>query len=68
MIKIINSQEAEKIFNEYKPKGLFIILDKGTYVGIDNSSSNAWTEEFKDLKVCLMWLNGWNLENLEACK
>ncbi|WP_026881399.1 hypothetical protein [Clostridium akagii] len=67
MIKIIGSKEAKSIINEYKPKGLFIILDaKGTYVGIDNMSCNAWTEEFKDLKVCLMWLNGWNFEDLEA--
>ena len=32
----------------------------GTWTGIDNSTGNAWTEEFGTQAECLKWLKGEN--------
>lgn len=35
------------------------MLETGVeYIGIDNSTGDAWTEEFPDLTECMMWLVG----------
>lgn len=37
-------------------KGLFV-LDTGIeIVGIDNSTGEAWAEDFPDMTECLLWL------------
>lgn len=59
--KIIN-EEAKKIIETREPIGLFYVKeesDKKThYIGIDNSTGDAWVEEFKKLKKCKAWLRG----------
>lgn len=56
-IKIITKEEATAIIETYEPKGLFYIIENGAYIGIDNSTGDAWTEEFKTEKECISWLN-----------
>ena len=46
------------------PIGLFFLRDVDTIIGIDNSTSHAWVEEFKDLDICKRWLGGEDLEEL----
>lgn len=45
----------------YEPLGLFLVGEAGgTWTGIDNSTGNAWTEEFGTQAECLKWLKGEN--------
>jgi len=63
MIKIIKPEQADSIIETRKPYGRFIVLENGWFVGIDNTTGEAWTENFKDLKNCLAFLNGAPLED-----
>ena len=57
-IKYISRDEASKIIETRKPRGLFYETDNGFYVGIDNSNGDAWVEEFKTKEECFNWLRG----------
>ena len=64
-IKEITEKEAKAILDsqrtpgdKYTPEGLFFIRGKDAIIGIDNLYGNAWTEEFKDLATCKIWLEG----------
>ena len=61
-IKKIPNEQAISIINTRKPVGLFYVLQKGTYIGIDNSDGNAWTEEFPNLRKCKRWLRDPTIE------
>jgi hypothetical protein len=74
-IKEITQQEAFEILESvektghYTPLGLFWhkseIHGKTSYIGIDNSNGDAWTEDFDRLDNCLAWLNGIDQEVIE---
>lgn len=55
-IRIINSTMADYIIKNREPRGLFIYCEKGRYVGIDNRTGDAWTEDFRTKMGCLSWL------------
>ncbi|WP_028306887.1 hypothetical protein [Desulfitibacter alkalitolerans] len=57
-IKKITSKEASQIIDTRKPLGKFYLIDKGIYVGIDNSSGDAWTEEFDSFEAMVKWQHG----------
>lgn len=61
MIKIINNKDAENIINKRIPKGLFLIFEHESYTGIDNKTGDAWVEQFENLKNCLKWLGGYEI-------
>lgn len=42
----------------YEPIGLFWHKDSDIFVGVDNSTGDAWTEGFTTLEDCLAWLKG----------
>jgi hypothetical protein len=63
VIKKITAEQALSVIETREPLGLFYVLENGTYTGIDNSSGNAWTEEFKGLRQCRRWLSDPNIEN-----
>lgn len=52
----ITSKEAMQIIENRKPLGIFYVKENGKYVGIDNRTGDAWTEEFKSLSACEAWL------------
>lgn len=54
--KLVSSEEAIRIIETRKPSGLFIQQAGDRWVGIDNTTGDAWTEEFEDLNACLSWL------------
>lgn len=58
MIQQITQVEASEIIRTYEPIGQFYLLDGDTYVGIDNLTGHAWTEEFDTLEECKDWLEG----------
>ena len=52
MIEKIAPSHAECIIHARKPLGLFYLQSDGIYVGIDNTTGEAWTEEFPNLRQC----------------
>ena len=56
--KYVSQQEASAIIEHRGPRGLFVLEAGVEYIGIDNSTGDAWTEEFPDLTECMMWLAG----------
>lgn len=56
--KYVSQQEASAIIEHRGPRGLFVLETGVEYIGIDNSTGDAWTEEFPDLTECMMWLVG----------
>lgn len=55
-IKEISVKEAEEIIETRKQKGLFFLKSGEIFVGIDNRTGDAWTEDFKSLDECYNWL------------
>ena len=53
----ITEQEAEEIILTRRRYGLFWVKENGKFIGIDNTSGDAWTEEFNDLEICILWLS-----------
>lgn len=55
--KRITSKEADFIIDFRKPLGMFYLKSENDlYVGIDNRTGDAWTEDFKSLSTCKNWL------------
>jgi hypothetical protein len=63
VIKIITPEKADQVIETRKPYGSFIVLEEGGFTGIDNTAGEAFTEDFKDLKNCLAYLHGAELED-----
>lgn len=57
-ISEITIEAADAIIGSQKPIGCFYCKDGDTFVGIDNSTGDAWTEEFSSLHDCVEWLMG----------
>ncbi|UZW13228.1 hypothetical protein OSC52_15430 [Clostridium pasteurianum] len=64
MINIITSEQASKIIENRIPLGQFLLLEKGSFVAIDNQTGNAWTEDFTTLDKCLRYLQGEDLDEI----
>lgn len=54
----ITSDEAKEIIDKRVPLGKFYLIDGDKYVGIDNSSGDAWTEEFDSYEEMRDWQQG----------
>ena len=59
-IRMITKAEADDIIATREPRGLFYLDAGKSFVGIDNSTGHAWTEEFGTKAECLEWLKGEN--------
>ena len=61
-IKELTSEEINALLlsgnrdGNYTPIGRFYHKDGDFYVGVDNSTGDAWTEDFTTLEDCLAWL------------
>lgn len=66
MIQIITKKQFENIIDTREPAGSFLLLNKNSFTGVDNTTGDAWVEDFKDLQNCLRWLHGEDLEELEG--
>ncbi len=57
-IKEIDLQTSEQIIDNRKkaPPGRFWVKENEWYVGIDNTTHDAWTEDFTTKEECLKWL------------
>lgn len=56
----VSKREASRIIAEpyCSPKGKFWLRDGGGYVGIDNHTHDAQTEDFRTKEECFDWLEG----------
>ena len=49
-----------RVIETRKPQGLFWTLEKSgrrsVFVGCDNRTGDAWTEEFPTKQACIAWL------------
>jgi hypothetical protein len=54
----LTKEQASEVIETRAPTGLFYTNDNGLFIGIDNSSGDAWTEEFKTKESCFKWLRG----------
>lgn len=67
-IQEVGAAQALNIINSRKPLGKFwrqelstseiSFDDEWTFIGIDNSTGEAWVEEFKDKETMMSWLKG----------
>ena len=55
-IQKITSIQASEIIDTRLPLGLFYYQQNKMYIGIDNTTGNAWTETFKTYRKCKRWL------------
>ena len=55
-IRRVDNKLANEIIKGRYPRGRFYTIDKGKYIGIDNETRDAWTEEFENFDQCLGWL------------
>jgi len=58
-IRVISVEDAEKIINTPRThKHRFVVYEgpDQKIVGLDNSTGDAWTEDFESLGECLDWL------------
>ena len=53
---LISHEEASKIIETRQPHGKFYEIAGNRFIGIDNETGDAWTEEFPNLKDCIDWL------------
>lgn len=53
----ITHEQALEVIDTRKLLGLFYFAaPTGVWIGIDNLTGNAWTEEFHRKRKCLAWL------------
>lgn len=59
-VQWISAAKAYEIASTMDPIGLFIHHDvlREVYVAIDNSTGDAWVEEFKYYEDAVKWLRG----------
>lgn len=54
----LTSEQASEVIETRTPPGLFYTKEGELFVGIDNSTGDAWTEEFMTKESCFKWLRG----------
>lgn len=57
MIDVLLAKDIEPLFNDPSKKiGLFLSFEGKRIYGIDNSTADAWTEEFDTVDKAIIWL------------
>lgn len=62
-IQVITPEEAESVIDTCRPLGLFVVQEGGLWVAIDNSTGDAWIEDFPAKEAACAWLLGKDGEN-----
>ncbi|WP_176330375.1 LPD25 domain-containing protein [Oceanobacillus rekensis] len=61
----VNKEAMDYVINnldEVHTKGLYYLVDGDEVVGMDNSTNDAWTEEFDHIVKCKAWLKRYDLD------
>lgn len=56
MIKFITTNEMVKIIEKRRPNGLFICRERDLFVACDNTTGDAWVEDFITKEEAVKWL------------
>lgn len=54
----VNAGQLQNIIMHRSPCGLFLAKDKRGWIAVDNSTRDAWTEEFRWKRQAVRWLHG----------
>lgn len=54
----VSQEEMSDIIESRIPTGSFYLKDGDIWIGVDNETGDAWTEEFNHSKDCFKWLYG----------
>ncbi|MDO5686448.1 MAG: hypothetical protein Q4G42_03535 [Neisseria sp.] len=65
-ITTITKEEALNIWENYTPYGSFLFCVDGIFIAIDNTTGQAWTEEFNTRAQAINWLTNTHLSPEEA--
>lgn len=54
----VDEEKMERVISSKRPIGLFYAFDNSNsvYLGCDNSTGDAWVEEFRTKAKCMRWL------------
>lgn len=70
-IKELTRPELDEILNspgeKYEPLGLYVCPDEvgcTIWTAVDNSTGDAWTEEFGSRMMAVRWLHGYKARNI----
>lgn len=58
MICRVSPEQLRKIIERHTPCGLFLTKEGQRWVAVDNSTYDAWTEEFSCKRQAICWLKG----------
>ncbi len=56
-IQELTQEQMSEVIETRKPIGKFYRQEGNTFVGVDNTTGDAWTEEFNDFGTLLLWIN-----------
>ncbi len=57
-IKRVSSEFLDDVIDRRTPLGLFLTKEGCTWVAVDNSTGDAWTEDFRWKRQAVRWLRG----------
>ena len=57
-LKKVSGKELDSIIDRREPAGRFYCKEGRVWVAVDNSTGDAWTEEFPSLAAAMAWLVG----------
>ena len=57
-IRRVNPEQPLNVIDFHTPLGLFLTKECGKWVAVDNSTGDAWTEEFHRKRQAVHWLRG----------
>lgn len=55
-IQKLTSEEMARVIDTREPRGLFYRIEGRTIIGVDNTTGNAWTEDFRDFETFMLWI------------
>lgn len=57
-IKRVSPEQLSSVIDCRTPLGLFLTKEGRTWVAVDNTTGDAWTEEFSRKRHAVRWLRG----------
>lgn len=57
-VKRVSSKFLCEVIENRTPRGRFLAKEGRTWVAVDNSTGDAWTEEFARKRRAIRWLQG----------
>lgn len=54
----VSSKQSTDVIERRTPLGLFLTKEDRTWVAVDNTTGDAWTEEFPRKRQAICWLRG----------